>query len=280
MRRSGLVNQTRGLGAHDHVCWRYDDPPDFQARAREFLLDGLEQGYRVCYAASGDVDALVHDLSGIDGLDRALGEGAAQVTSLGATYQGGTVVEPEAQVQSYAAATEAAVRDGFAGFRVAAEATPLVRTPQQLAAFARYEHLVDRYMAEHPFSAMCAYSSAEIEDSAFAQLACLHPNTNARSPGFRLHAADDHGTVLGGEVDSPAVDLFTQALGRVDLRAQGGELVLDATELTFIDHNGLLRLADHAAHLGAPLVLRASWPGLARLVDLLDLRDVHVDHAA
>ncbi|PSL47156.1 anti-anti-sigma regulatory factor [Saccharothrix carnea] len=280
MRRSGLVDHTRGLGAHDHVCWRYDDVPEFEARAREFLLDGLEQGYRVCYVASGDVDALVHGLRGIDGIDRALREGAAQVTSLEATYPVGAVVEPEAQVRAYTAATEAAVRDGFAGFRVVAEATPLVRTPKQLAAFARYEHLVDRYMADHPFSAMCAYSSAEIDDSAFAELACLHPNTNARAPGFRLHAADGHTTALGGEVDSHADGLFTQALNRVDLRARDGELVLDARELTFIDHNNLLRLADHAARLGAPLALRGSWPGLARLVDLLDLRDVHVDHAA
>ena len=262
------------------MCWRYDDVPEFEARAREFLLDGLQRGYRVCYAASGDVDALVHDLRGIDGIDRALRDGAAQVTSLEATYPVGTAVEPEAQVRAYAAATEAAVRDGYAGLRVAAEATPLVRTPQQLAAFARYEHLVDRYMAEHPFSAMCAYSSAEIDDSAFAQLASLHPNTNARLPGFRLHAVDDRVTALAGEVDSYAGDLFTRALERVDLRLRDGELVLDATGLTFIDHNSLLRLADHAADLGAPLSLRASWPGLARLVDLLGLGDVHVDHAA
>ena len=201
----------------------------------------------------------MHDLRGIDGIDRALRDGAAQVTSLEATYPVGTAVEPEAQVRAYAAATEAAVRDGFAGFRVAAEATPLVRTPQRLAAFPRYEHLVDRYMAEHPFSAMCAHSSAEIDDSAFAQLAYLHPNTSARSPGFRLHAADSDATALGGEVDFHAGSLFTQALDRVDLRARDGRLVLDATELTFIDHSGLLRLADPAAHpaahLGAPLVL-------------------------
>ncbi|WP_447002157.1 MEDS domain-containing protein [Saccharothrix isguenensis] len=280
MRRSGLVDHTRGLGAHDHVCWRYDDVPEFDARVREFLLDGLRRGYRVRYVASGDINALVHDLRGIDGIDRALREGAAQVTSLEAMYPVGAVVEPEAQVRAYAAATEAAVRDGYAGLRVAAEATPLVRTSQQLAAFARYEHLVDRYMAEHPFSAMCAYSSAEIDDSAFAQLACLHPNTNARLPGFRLHAVDDHVTALGGEVDSYTGGLFTQALDRIDLRLRDGELVLDATGLTFIDHNSLLRLADHAAHLGAPLVLRASWPGLARLVDLLNLGNVHVEHAA
>ncbi len=280
MRRSGVLEHTRGLGAHDHVCWRYNDVREFRVRVREFLSEGLEQGYRVRYVASGDVGALVQDLRGIAAIDQALREGAAQVTSLEATYPVGAVVDPEAQVMAYAAATGTAVDDGFAGLRVAAEATPLVRTPQQLAAFARYEHLVDNYMADHPFSAMCAYAVAEVDDSAFAQLACLHPNTNTRSPGFRLHAAGDRVTALGGEVDSSADTLFTQALERVDLRPSGGELVLDATGLTFLDHNNLLRLADHAARRGVPLVLRASWPGLGRLVELLELRGVRVEQVA
>lgn len=280
MRRSGIIEHTRGLGAHDHVCWRYDDMGEFRVRAREFLSEGLEQGYRVCYVASGAVDDLVGDLRGIDGIDRALREGAVQVASLEATYPVGTVVDPEAQVRAYAAATGAAVDEGFAGLRVAAEATPLVRTPRQLAAFARYEHLVDRYMADHPFSAMCAYAVAEVDDSAFAQLACLHPNTNTPSPGFRLHAAGDHVIALGGEVDPSTDDLFTQTLDRVDLGLRDGELVLDATGLTFLDHNSLLRLADHAARRGAPLVLRASWPGLSRLVELLELHDVRVERVA
>ncbi|MDQ2588379.1 MEDS domain-containing protein [Saccharothrix yanglingensis] len=280
MRRSGAVVHARGLGAHDHVCWRYDDVHEFRARAREFLSDGLERGLRVCYVASGSADVLVEDLRGIDGIDRALREGAARVASLDATYPFGTVVEPEAQVRAYAAATEAAVADGFAGFRVAAEATPLVRTPRQLAAFTRYEHLVDHYMADHPFSALCAYATGEVDDSAFAQLACLHPNTNAQSPGFRLHAAGDHVTALGGEVDASTEDLFAWALDRVDLRPRGGEMVLDATGLTFLDHNSLLRLADLAAKRGTPLVLRASWPGLSRLTEFLDLHDVRVEQTA
>jgi anti-anti-sigma regulatory factor len=274
------VEHARGLGAHDHVCWRYDDVAEFEARAREFLAEGLERGYRVCYIATGSSDALVETLRGIDGIDRALREGAAQVASLGATYRVGTVIDPEAQVRTYAAATEAAVNDGFAGLRVAADATPLVRTPRQLAAFARYEHLVDRYMANHPFSALCAYAAAEVDDRAFAQLGCLHPNTNAHSPGFRLHAVDDHVTALGGEVDTSSSELFTLALDRVDLRPHNGELVLDATELTFLDHHSLLRLAERVADCGAPVVLRTSWPGLGRLVELLDLRDVHVERVA
>lgn len=276
MRRTGLVAHVRGLGAHDHVCWRYDDRDDFLARVREFLGEGLALGLRVRYLGPGAVDALVADLDGIGGIDEALRTGAAEVASLDATYPADAVVEPDAQVRSYAEATEAALAAGFAGLRVAADCTPLVRTPQRLEAFARYEHRVDHHMARRPFSAMCAYSKAEVDEHTFAQVACMHPATNTAYPGFRLHAAGDRTTALGGEVDPANDDLFALALERADPRPRDGRLVVDATDLSFLDHRGLLRLADHADRHGASVVLRTSWPGVAAMVDLLDL-DVSVE---
>ncbi|HEX6342162.1 MEDS domain-containing protein [Umezawaea sp.] len=279
MRRSGLVEHARDLGVHDHVCWRYDDVLEFQARAREFLREGLEQGSRILYTAPGPVDALVESLRGIDGIDRALRDGAAHVASVDAVYSAGGVVDPVAQVRTYANATEAALADGFSGLRVAADVTPLVRSARQFDAFARYEHLADRYMADHAFSALCAYSAADVDDRAFAHVASLHPNTNTDTSGFRLHALGGGLTALGGEVDS-STELFTAALDRVDLRPQNGELVLDATALTFLDHNSLLRLVDRLSDRGSPVVLRTSWPGLSRLVKLLDLHSVRVEEVA
>ncbi|WP_410574308.1 MEDS domain-containing protein [Amycolatopsis sp. cmx-4-61] len=61
--------------------------------------------------------------------------GAVQVASVDATYTTGTVVDPAGQVELYATATAEALAAGFTGFRVAAEATSLVRTPAQLDAF-------------------------------------------------------------------------------------------------------------------------------------------------
>ncbi|MFD1148738.1 MEDS domain-containing protein [Saccharothrix hoggarensis] len=280
MRRSGLVEHVRGFGPHDHVCWRYGDVREFRDRAREFLSEGLAAGYRVRYTGPGDVEALVRHLDGVAGVDEALRTGAAHVDPLDASYPSGAVVDPVTQVRAYAEATEAALAAGYAGLRVAADCTPLVRTPEQLAAFARYEHRIDHYMADQPFSAMCAYSGAEVDDRAFAQVACMHPNSNTPSPGFRLHAADDRFTALAGELDPTNGDLFTLALERADLRPRGGRLVFDATDLTFVDHRSLLHLSGHAADRGASVVLRASWPGVATLVDLLDLSNVRVERAA
>ncbi|WP_434443570.1 MEDS domain-containing protein [Lentzea sp. E54] len=280
MRRSGLVEHTRELGAHDHVCWRYEDMHEFRARVREFLSEGLAQGYRVSYIAPGDMNALLDDLRGIDGIDDALETGAAQVASLDTSYPVGAVIDPAAQVRAYSEATQAALAAGFTGLRVAADCTPLVRTPEQLDALARYEHLVDHYMTGSPFSAMCGYAGGAVDERTFAQVACMHPNTNSPLPGFRLYAAGDGGTALGGETDLVTGDLFSLALARADLRLRDGRLVLEADDLEFLDHNSLLRLAGYAADRHAPLVLRTSWPGAARLVELLDLANVRVEAAS
>ncbi|MEU4805636.1 MEDS domain-containing protein [Actinosynnema sp. NPDC023587] len=280
MRKSGVVADARGLGVHDHVCWQYDDPADFRLRAREFLLDGLALGQRSVYLASGEVPALVEDLHGSPDLARALDDGSAEVASLDAVHPHGAVVDPAAQVRHYAQATGEALAAGFTGLRVAADCTSLVLTDDQLDAFARYEHLIDRYMATRPFSALCAYDSGRLDGRRIAHLACLHPNTNAELAGFRLHASGPEGTALGGEVDALTDELFTSALVHADLRPHEGRLVLDADELTFLDHNGLLRLAEHADDRDATLVLRTSWPGVARLAGALDLPNVHVERAA
>ena len=253
---------------------------EFLAHVREFLADGLANGYRVRYAAPGDPNALADDLRSIDGIDEALACGVAQVASLDAQYQCKAPIDPVAQVHAYAEATEEALADGFAGLRVAADCTSLVRTAEQLDAFARYEHLVDHYMADNPMSAMCGYAGGVLDEQAFAQVACMHPTSNSLSAGFRLHAAGEDRTALGGETDLVTGELFSQALVRADPRPRDRRLVLEAGGLEFIDHNSLLCLAGYAADRDASLVLRTSWPGAARLVALLDLENVLLEAAS
>lgn len=102
MRTAGVIEDARGLGGHDHVCWAYQDPDDLRSQVREFLVEGLALGERVNYIAAGDIATLAAELRDLDGLEEALRRGAAQVTSLEATYPVNTVIEPIAQVQSYA----------------------------------------------------------------------------------------------------------------------------------------------------------------------------------
>ncbi|MCE6995451.1 MEDS domain-containing protein [Saccharothrix sp. S26] len=92
------------------------------------------------------------------------------------------MVGPEQQVRVCADATQEALAAGFTGLLVVADVTPLVSTPARLEAFARYEHLVDCYMATHPLAGMCAYDRVQLGDAAVAQVACLHPGPPQAPP--------------------------------------------------------------------------------------------------
>ena len=271
MRTSGVTDAVVGMQPNDHLCWPFDDFTEFRARAAEFLVDGLELGQRACYVARGDQAELAGHLESQPVLAAAVREGSAEVISLQSRYLTGTTVTPRAQVEAYAAATRAAVHDGFTGLRVAADATALVRSPESLDAFCRYEHLVDRLMTTAPFSAMCAYHLAELPESTITRLNSLHPVNNARCAPFRLHATKD-GIALDGEIDRASRELLALALDNIE--PPRGALHVDATGLRFIDHHGLLTLHRFARSNTATLVLRSDRSALARLVSVLGLRDV------
>lgn len=257
---------------HQHICLAFTDPAEFGARAARFLADGLDRGLRVRLVVGEGGDDLA------DRVGRLLDPrpGAFEVATLTDAYRDGQVaVDPSQQVRAYAAATDAALTAGFTGLRVAADATSLVGTPTQLDAFARYEHLVDRYMVGHPFSAMCGYRHPDVGADTVAQLACLHPQADPE-PAFRLHAGPT-GTVLSGEVDLAGRQLLRDALDRAGLPVVSGRIVLDAAALDYVDHRGLLVLSELARARSATVVLRTRLRMAARLVEILDIPGVRVE---
>jgi hypothetical protein len=196
-------------------------------------------------------------------------------------YPNGSV-DPAAQVAAYAQATADALAAGYAGLRVAADVTPLVLGPRQVDAVARYEHLVDMYMVGNPFTALCAYDRRRVDAFSLAQLACLHPEVNDESTLFRLHACPPEAgaAALAGEVDVTGRRLFPLTLRRVQPAVRDGQVVVDATNLRFIDHRGLLELGAYARERGAVAVLRTPSTVTGRVIDMLNLTDVRAEPVA
>lgn len=269
MRVSGTVEHEKGYGPRDHVCLVYQEGSEFLDAARRFLRDGREQGLQVRYLGGSAAPELEDELGGPD-----------PPAALGGVYPLDVPVDPAAQVRAYSAATQEALAAGFAGLRVVAEATPLVGTPEQRSAFARYEHLVDRYMTANPFSAMCAYDRTRLETDAIAEIACMHPASSAGATPFRLHAVSGGAAALAGEVDRFSAGLFAKALDRAALAAVAGEIVIDAGRLDFVDHRALLVLAEIARRAHAVVVLRTRRAAPAKLVDLLGIQGVRVEPPA
>lgn len=246
-----------------HVCLAYAEPAAFEDAARDFLAEGVAAGERVWYLAPTPPRGWRF---------------RPELVRIGDHYPEDGVIDPAAGVSAYAAATERALADGYCGLRVAAEATSLVGTPAQLDAFARYEHLVDRYMRGAPFSALCGYDRVALGDEAVDELACLHPLSTAP---FRLSAGlpGQADVILSGELDWANRDLFVRALARAEPRPASAELVIDAGRLTFVDHNCLVDLDQYAHSHGMTAVLRTRTPVPARLVALMGLTALRVESA-
>jgi len=256
-------------GTAGHVCWSYDDYQPFDAYAREYMRAGLEAGEQVWYVPGRHRTETAEWLAA---------QTAASVLSSGQAYPGGLIVDPDAQVAAYTAATEEALAAGFTGLRVVADATAFVRTDEQRHAFARYEFAIGRYMRTAPMRAVCAYDRRELGDRAVAELACMHESSHAEGVTFQLHpGATTADAVLDGEVDLSMQELFAAALRHTDLAPAGGEVVVDADDLDFIDHRSLLTLQRYAEAQHMTAVVRTRLGAAERLAGLLELAHVRVE---
>lgn len=275
----GGAQHAGGFGVQDHLSWPFDERADFLQRLHEFVGDGLDLGLRCVYAAEGPLEMLVSDLSGIPHLHDQIARGALVVNMLSDLYPPGAAIDPAQTLATFAAATDDALAHGYVGLRVAADSTSLVRTPDQLAAFAAWEHLADRYMSEHLFSAMCGFDRSQLPAAATLALACLHPAARAGVTPFQVFASG-HGSdlALAGELDMSVTDDFRACLDRTGMEVPP-ELVVDGTGLDFVDYRGLESLRDFASRSGATAVLRTSSAMPARLIDLLGLDGIRAEWA-
>ena len=280
MRARGVLDGVTGLGAHDHVCFSYDLPEDFRARAIEFLGDGLRQGLQVRYVGSGGEESLWADISELLDIDAALRHGAIGVASLASMYDAERIMRPEKQVRTWADATEGALASGFEGLRVAVDATDLVRTVEQVDAFTRYEHLLDTYMTIQPLSTLCAYARGELGNDTVAALACMHPICNRGATPFRIFADTDADLAMGGELDSAVHPQFSLALERAEVRTARPEVVFDGKNLEFLDHRALLSLRQCARQSGATAVLRTNSRIPNRLMQMFAMEGIRAERSA
>ena len=271
MRRHGLVDSASGLGLHGHGCWTFESEEEFRAGVFDFLVDGLELGQRLLYVGPGGVSKLRGDVEDIPGLESLLADGTMRIMPLEAAYAVGRPVDPVEQLTMYAAQTETALADGFTGLRVAADGTPLITNPDFWDAHLHWEAVADRYCSKNPLAGLCCYDRRVLPEEIVHDVGCMHRATHGPSEiaPFRLYAGRE-GLALAGEVDSfgaPPLRRLLQLASPTE-----GPLVLELDELEFIDHHGVLAIAEHAEELtrtGRWLSVRGAPPGFDRLVDLL-----------
>jgi hypothetical protein len=252
-------------GSGNHHCWIFDEPAGFHDRVRSFLAEGLRNNERVWYVGDAAEDVLLGQVRAI-GFDDAVARGAGRVIPVAEAYAG-IGRQPQEQIDDFARILAQSLADGFAGMRIAADATSLVQSGTWL----RYEHLVDRFMIGRAIAGLCGFDARRLDPGRLAELECLHPVTNTATTSFRLTACAPTGDqiALSGELDLAAYDLLVRALATVDLQPSAGSMTVEVGGLAFADHRSLLTLARYAADRDAELILRRPRPGLRRIVAAL-----------
>jgi anti-anti-sigma regulatory factor len=234
-----------------HVCCVFDSDDAFTEAAVDFLRSGLHKE-RLLYIADRPSKAdLFDDLIELGDAELLADEGDLVVGTAREMYLRDNAIDPAGQVESYRALVDAALADGFAGLRVAADATSLVERDDHRRAFMSYELAVDRFVRTAPMSAMCAYD-ARVLDTKALDLACVHRRVRTGSaryePGFWLSSAESATLSVAGEVDASNASRFAAALDAtvdaLDLLPAVSEdqVVLDARGLDFIDAEGATAL--------------------------------------
>lgn len=259
----------------DHVCWPFRRDADAVAVA--YVAEGLAGQERVAYVSEGGPDKLRHDLTGVPALDDELDRGRLLLLPSNTLPARDSSIDPAAELPLLAAMTENALAAGYRAFRVFAHLTSRVKDPAQRAQQVRYEHLIDRFCLEHPLTMLCAYDAAVLGNSAVAELACVHAFAHEELSPFQVRAARSADAALAGNVDVFCTDQLEQALQRIGIAASGGGVVIDATNLEFIDVRGLLTLDRYAAANDVVMVLRSPPTLVTRLLTLVDLIALRVE---
>jgi len=258
VRSHGRTELATWPGLHDHLCWTYASHDEFLDAAVTFLASGVAAGLRVMYVADSPARELREHVAPIGDVDRLCAAGTLILQPLPDVYGTDTAVVPEQQLAVYAAATDQALADGYTGLRAAADVTRLLANPADRAEFARWEHLADRYIVDHPLSGMCACDRRILGEDAVADVATEHPLVHAPPEvvPFRVFHGAERLLVLEGRVDQDGAPTLDRALSHLPDTDRTVTLDLSAAEL--VGDHALRIIAKHAsrrARFGAGLLV-------------------------
>jgi anti-anti-sigma regulatory factor len=189
--------------------------------------------------------------------------------------------EPRELVTFWSEATNGALDAGFTGLRAVIDTTPWAQLRhEERSVFLHGEQLLNRYRRDHPCTVICACDASALPVEALAETASVHPQTDGVAPTFKLYSTGPSTLAAQGEIDSFTVPVLGRVLDFVPPVEAGAELVIDAAELTFIDHRCLVTLDLHAQRTGLHgVVLQRASRTTAKVAELLELGRVRVVEA-
>jgi anti-anti-sigma regulatory factor len=237
-RNRGALQWLAAPSTSDHACAGYSSDAERARLVVDWFVAGLELGQRCLYVSEGPAESALAELPAVLALDAAVHSGAIVTASFSDLYEVNEPMDPERRLGWYAESVGRAVDDGYSGLRVIGDMSPLIPDPQLRREHLRWEQLVDRYMAEHPFAALCLYDrrSAPAVDA----IVCSHPLHGAGDHPFSLYAVGSRAAALTGELDASVRGVAAEVLEALP----DADETLDVGALDFLDRVAATVLRD------------------------------------
>jgi anti-anti-sigma regulatory factor len=276
VRTHGVIGSAGGLRPGDHVCWAYETEDDLLAAAGTFLADGLLAGERLLYVAPLGPAELAARVAPLGLGPDAEREGALVLRTTSEFFDPEPRGAGSGPMRALEGLCAQALADGYAGLRMVLDATALVANRSFYLHHLRHEHLTEQRMARGlRLTAMCAYNRRVLGDGGIADVAALHPLVHGPAVlAERRLFADGDRLVLTGNVHAGSCPQMRRLLGTTRL---DGPVVLDVSELDFIDARGLhtlLRWGERLAASGGSLTIVGATPWMSRAWEALDFPEM------
>ncbi|MFI6986271.1 MEDS domain-containing protein [Embleya sp. NPDC050154] len=266
------------VGAMDygsHCCFVSADEAVVRLAVHSYVRDGLSADERVmCLLGRRDRSWLMSTLS--QGPTRPAereADGSLVVVDVGRTPLWEGEFTPEGMAQTFFAAVDQALEDGYRGLRVCGDMTWGRAGGVGYDELHEFERLAGLGLPGRRAMGICLYDPREFSSVQIDAQERLHPivagTGRARPPSLQV-TDTTKGLRLIGEADVATLGLLEEALRRAAAQP-GRDLVVDLSALEFADLSTMETLYRAAAALGPHrrLVLRAAGPAVRKVVDLL-----------
>lgn len=270
-----IAESPEGLHPGDHLCWPYRGRSEFADIASRYVTEGLDRGERIIIVTEESPEDVRQDLAGITDIAERIAGGQVIVADYDA-FLDLAHSDPGVERAALQQMQDEALAAGYPALRMLSDATDRSMHDAWLTWHAAMEHVVDRFCLRNPLTAMCAYDVTRLDADHVLDMAVLHASGREGWAPFQLRAAAHADMQLAGSVDAFSADQLGEALDRIRTADPKGMVVIDASDVDFLDHRALSALNDHATRTHSTIVLW-SPPAIAeRISSALGLGSVRI----
>lgn len=182
MREIGRIVRVAQVHQHtiacgDHVCAMLSSIDEMANLAAEWIGEGLRRGERCWFVAAGDEAAAIRaalESRNVD-FDAEVRRNALKIVPATETYLIDGTFNPQRTIEIFRDTVQQAMRDGFEGFRAAADMSWALEIADGPERVVEYEGLLKSLFASHRLTGLCLYHRDRMPSKTLEGALATHP---------------------------------------------------------------------------------------------------------